>query len=92
MICDPLAMAIEHIDMDALWNQIDPALARYAGYTLVGVVVLALLVRRRWKRRWPVIHRPHYSRRCLSITFPFGCNVPDENAPVGKSDNGSGHD
>ncbi len=44
-------MAIENIDMDVFWNQIAPALAGYAGYALAGVVVVALLVRLRWKRR-----------------------------------------
>lgn len=69
-------MAIEHIDMDAFWNQVDPALARYAGYALLGVVMLALL-RRLKHPRWKVFKSRSHHYRCLSITFPFGCNTPD---------------
>lgn len=62
--------------MNAFLNQIDPALARYAAYALLGVVVLALL-RRLKHPRWKVVKSRSYSRRCLTITFPFGCDGPD---------------
>ncbi|MHB8949360.1 MAG: hypothetical protein ACYC4S_09880 [Rhodoferax sp.] len=86
-----MAVAIQNINMTAFWNQVDPTLARYAGYALIGAVVLALL-RRLKHPRWKVSKTRSRHYRCLSITFPFGCNVPDENTPVGKADNGSGHD
>lgn len=67
---DPLALAIQTIDMNAFWNQIDPALARYAGFTLVGVVVLALLLHRLKYPRWKVVKTRSHHYRCLTITFP----------------------
>lgn len=73
---DPLALAIQNIDMDAFWNQIDPAFVRYAAYALLGVVVLALLLRLKYPR-WKVVKSRSRHYRCLSITFPFGCNTPD---------------
>jgi len=67
--------------VDVLMEQLAPALIRQIGFALFGAgILVALLLLRCRNRRGQICKMREYRYRCLTSSFPFGRDAPDDDA------------